>query len=127
MYTQHPQPPFKTVTYYVILDLLYVIFSILYIIGDPDVYNNILKYVKPFPVWIMIIELWPLRHLHTHITTIIVGLFFGSLGDIFLLFQEKSAIFFGLGALGFLIGHILYVPSFVYLARDLAENKVTLR
>lgn len=120
MYIQHPIPPFKTVSFYVILDLLFVLFSILYIIGDPEVYHNFLMYVKPFPVWIMIIELWSLRHLHTQITTIIVGLFFGSLGDIFLLFQDASPIFFGLGAISFLIGHVIYVPSFVYLARDLA-------
>jgi uncharacterized membrane protein YhhN len=56
-----------------------------------------------------------------------LGLFFGSLGDIFLLFQSSGAIFFALGAFFFLVGHVMYVPSFVNTARDLSENKITLR
>lgn len=41
-----------------LLDLLYLLFSILYIIGDRDVLDNDLKYVKPIPIWIMIFQLY---------------------------------------------------------------------
>lgn len=58
--------------------------------------------------------------------TIILALLFGSIGDIFLLFQS-TFIFFALGALAFLIGHVLYVLALIPIAEDIAENRTTLR
>jgi uncharacterized membrane protein YhhN len=74
----------------------------------------------------MVAQLWSLRHIHKEIVTVIVGLLFGSLGDIFLLFQSNF-IFFALGVAAFLIGHLIYVPSLINLTRDLSENKITMR
>jgi uncharacterized membrane protein YhhN len=127
MYSPHSQPPFHSVTTYVALDVAYVLFATLYIMGDSSHMDNFLKYCKPFPVWIMIYQLYSLIDTYYYIKIVMLGLFFGSLGDIFLLFQSSGAIFFALGAFLFLVGHIMYVPSFVNTARDLSENKITLR
>ena len=92
MYTPHDKEssspvksPFKPVSYYLVLDILYVVFSLLYIWGDPDIGNNFLKWVKPIPLWLMIAQLWSLRGVNSHICTVIWGIAFGSLGDILLL------------------------------------------
>ncbi len=64
-----------------------------------------------------------------------IAIFVGSLGDIFLLIsglfpnstqEEKdkystiNLVFFGLGAISFLAGHILNVVSFLSIADDIA-------
>ena len=54
MYVQHSDPPFKRPLFYIILDALFLLFSILYNIGDSDHANNFLKYTKPIPLWILI-------------------------------------------------------------------------
>jgi uncharacterized membrane protein YhhN len=67
----------------------------------------------------MIYELWEPKKLYQGTEKITIGLVFGSLGDILLLingFAQKGTsptIFFALGALSFLIGHIFYVLSFL--------------
>jgi uncharacterized membrane protein YhhN len=73
-------------------------------------------------VWLLIAQLWSLRGVHSQIYVIIWGLFFGSIGDILLLF----GVFEG-GALAFLIGHILDVVGFIGLARDIGENRANMR
>lgn len=45
-----------------------------------------------------------------------VALFFGSLGDILLLISGDSLILFAKGAAKFLIGHIIYVSTFLNLS-----------
>jgi hypothetical protein len=56
-----------------------------------------------------------------------VALFFGFIGDIFLLVGLNNTILFSLGATSFQIGHIINVFSFVRIASDLAEGRVSLR
>jgi uncharacterized membrane protein YhhN len=112
--------------WYIVLDLLFLIFSVLYLIGDSDHLDNFLKYTKAIPVWLMIVELFPIRSIHKHIKTIMVGLLFGSAGDMFLLWGSSSDIAFGLGALSFLVGHIFYVTAFVFLAEEISKRQVTL-
>jgi uncharacterized membrane protein YhhN len=77
---------------------------------------NVLMYFKAIPVWILICQLWSLREVHPCICTIMVALFFGSLGDLFLLFGPNSTILFALGATSFLVEHIINVSSFVRIA-----------
>ena len=36
MYNEHPDPPFKDSKFYLVLDILFLVFSILYLIGDKD-------------------------------------------------------------------------------------------
>jgi uncharacterized membrane protein YhhN len=61
-----------------------------------------------------------------------IGLVFGFIGDILLLingFAQKDSsptIYFALGALSFLIGHIFYVLSFLESATDSANNDFSL-
>jgi hypothetical protein len=84
MYSQLPSP-FYPRYIYVILDCLFIIFGILYMIGDPDHYNiTVLRCAKPIPTWIMIIELFPIKNLHRYIKLIMIALFLGSIGDILL-------------------------------------------
>jgi len=45
--------PYRTIIY-VILDILFLIFGILYMIGDVDHYSiTALRFAKPLPIWIM--------------------------------------------------------------------------
>jgi uncharacterized membrane protein YhhN len=113
--------PFKPVSYYLVLDILYLIFSGLYIWGDQDIGNNFLKYVKPIPLWLMIAQLWSLRAVNSGIYVVIWGIAFGSLGDILLLIgSQVSGPFFELGAAAFLVGHVLDVIAFIGFVRELA-------
>jgi hypothetical protein len=64
MYKEHINPPFKKPVFYIVLDILSLVFSILYLIGDRDVLNNFLKYTKPIPLWLMMAQLWSLRKVH---------------------------------------------------------------
>ena len=88
--------------------------------------DNALKYVKAVPVLILIIELLSFRKVHKHVCTVAVGLFFGGIGDMCLLWGDYT-IPFAVGALAFLIGHIIYVTAFVGFAQDASENEVTLK
>lgn len=58
-----------------------------------------------------------------------VALFYGSLGDIMLLIWpfEKNMTMFAMGALKFLIGHIIYVNCFLTLSANIADGSVTLK
>ena len=117
MYSSHPKPFFHPCVYGV-LDLLYVVFAALYLIGDADHMDNFLKYVKAVPVWLMIVQLCSICGTHPQIKIIMIGLFFGSVGDMCLLWSQYD-ILFGIGALAFLVGHVFYVTAFVFIARDL--------
>ncbi len=109
----------------IILDIIYWVFAAVYMVGDwfavPGVFSffTALTFVKAIPIWIMIYELWGPKNLYQGTEKIVIGLVFGSLGDILLLingFAQKGSaptIFFAIGALSFLIGHIFYVLSFL--------------
>ena len=48
--------------FYIIMDVLYLIFAVLYIIGDVDHYNiTPLRFAKPIPIWIMMVQLFTVR------------------------------------------------------------------
>lgn len=109
----------------IILDIVYWIFAVIFMVGDWFAVSGVfsfftaLLFVKAIPIWIMIYELWEPKKLYQGTEKITIGLVFGSLGDILLLingFAQKGpspTIFFALGALSFLIGHIFYVLSFL--------------
>jgi uncharacterized membrane protein YhhN len=46
-------------------------------------------------------------------TWVIGGLFFGWIGDVALMFQEKGSLYFMVGLAAFLIGHICYIVAFM--------------
>ena len=95
------------------MDILLVIFGILYMIGDPTHYNiTALRFAKPIPVWIMIAQLLTLRHTYSEIKLFVIGLAFGSIGDICLELQDFTFALFAIGAFSFLVGHVFYVVSF---------------
>jgi uncharacterized membrane protein YhhN len=56
-----------------------------------------------------------------------LALAFGSLGDILLELQSISFAFFAIGALSFLVGHMIYVISFLEITEDMAEGYVEMR
>lgn len=110
------------------LDYLYLFFSILYILADRDVFDyKLLAYSKPIPIWILILQLF--REYRPQIFWIMVALFYGSLGDIMLLIwpSDKNMAMFAMGALKFLIGHIIYVNSFLSLSASIADGSVSLK
>ena len=109
----------------IILDIIYWIFAVIFMVGDWFAVSGVfsfftaLTFVKAVPIWIMIYELWEPKKLYQGTEKITIGLVFGSIGDILLLingFAQKGTsptIYFALGALSFLIGHIFYVLSFL--------------
>ena len=76
---------------YIILDVAYFIFAVLYMIGDKSHLNiTVLRFAKPIPIWIMMAELLTVRTSHRSIILLIVGLAFGSLGDVLLELRSYS-------------------------------------
>ena len=120
MYTQHKDPPFEKPSFYIKLDALFLLFSVLYLIGAPHHLNNFFQYFKPIPIWLTIIQLWSLRKVNASIYVIFWGPSLGSLGIVLLIF----GIFYG-GALAFLIDHLLVGYAFVKLAREIAPDRST--
>jgi uncharacterized membrane protein YhhN len=113
---------------YIILDVLFFIFGILYMIGDTSHLNiTVLRFAKPIPIWIMMAELLTVKNSHRSIILLVVGLAFGSLGDILLELQSFSFALFAAGALSFLLGHLAYVTAFLQICEDTAEFKVSIR
>lgn len=49
---------------------------------------------------------------------IVIGLLFGWIGDLFLHIVSDKIIFFGIGGLAFLIGHIFYIDAFSKAIRE---------
>jgi uncharacterized membrane protein YhhN len=64
--------------------------------------------LKPIPIWCIAYFCYSNK-----IYLITTGLLFGSLGDIFLTFQNRNEFFFMLGLGSFLIGHIFYIIYFI--------------
>ena len=60
------------------------------------------------------------------VTLTFLALVFSLLGDVFLLFQERSHLFFILGLLAFLIAHILYVLVFSKTSSSLLNARYVL-
>jgi uncharacterized membrane protein YhhN len=75
----------------------------------------------------MIAELFTVRNSQKDIKKLMVALAFGSLGDILLEFQNVSFAFFAAGALSFLVGHFIYIVSFVEMTEEIAEGRVEMR
>jgi len=97
-------------------------------IGDTSHLNiTVLRFAKPIPIWIMMAELLTVRTSHRSIILIIIGLAFGSLGDILLELQSYSFALFAAGALSFLLGHLCYVTAFLQICEDIAEFTVSIR
>ena len=120
MYEQKGEPFYPRYAY-IVQDVLFVVFSVLYMLGDSEHYDIVvLRCAKPLPTWIMIIQLFPIRNTHAYIKTIMAALFFGSIGDILLEISSLWDLLFELGALSFLVGHLLYVVSFISLGKEAA-------
>jgi hypothetical protein len=45
---------FKHCCFYFVLDIAFIVFSILYLIGDPANTDTFLKYLRAVPAWIMV-------------------------------------------------------------------------
>jgi uncharacterized membrane protein YhhN len=58
-----------------------------------------------------------------NILLMLMGLFFGWLGDILLMFETMQPIFFILGLVGFLIGHLFYIFYFRQIASGITLTK----
>jgi uncharacterized membrane protein YhhN len=98
---------------YIVMDVFFVIFGVLYVVGDSDHLNiKAFSFFKPLPVWIMIAELFTVRNTQKNIKGLMVALAFGSLGDILLELQSYGFALFAAGALSFLVGHLIYVACF---------------
>lgn len=64
MYAKHTQPAFHSPMFYISMDVLFVVVSLVYLVGDSVHMDNALKYLKPFPIWIMMAQLWSLRSVY---------------------------------------------------------------
>lgn len=64
------------------------------------------------PLLMPLLALYFLSQKNNHKKQILLALFFSWLGDLFLMFQHKSEIYFMLGLLSFLLAHIWYIVAF---------------
>jgi uncharacterized membrane protein YhhN len=113
-------PPFFTKKTTIILDALFLFFSIIFLVVDwvevPSI--KFLLVVKPIPVFLMIVQIWPVRSYHPAVLKMAIALAWGSVGDILLLIRflfegTTREILFDAGALAFLVGHFFYVLAFL--------------
>ena len=93
---------------------------IFFLIASSELSAHVLGYdalhlvTKPLLVWMLaLIFHLSVRDRYTSFhKAIFTGLGFSWLGDIFLLFQDKSEIYFILGLVSFLIAHVAYIYGF---------------
>ena len=112
--------PFLSKKTTIILDSIFLFLSILYLVVDWVDLSSIkfLLAVKPIPVFLMIVQVWPVRSFHPAVLKMTIALAWGSLGDILLLIRflfegSTQEILFDAGALAFLVGHFFYVLAFL--------------
>lgn len=111
-----------------LMDLSFWAFAIIYLIGDyfsepsPFTFFTALTLIKPIPIFMIAAQIWPVRSAHPSVFKILVGLVLGSAGDILLLIngfakdaenEGSITIYFILGVIAFLAGHVIYVISFL--------------
>ena len=69
--------------------------------------------VKPLLIPALLLLLFYTRSTVPGKNLLLTGLFFSWMGDVFLLFEDKQALFFILGLAGFLTTHIFYIVYFL--------------
>jgi len=74
--------------FYITMDILFVLFAVIYIIGEPLRANiTVMRFAKPIPIWILIIQLITIRDIYSQVKIFIIALIFGSIGDILMELQ----------------------------------------
>jgi uncharacterized membrane protein YhhN len=76
-------------------------------------FSNIHFLVKPLLIPVLILLLIYAKADDNQKWWLLTGLFFSFLGDVFLLFESKNALFFIFGLVSFLITHICYIIYFL--------------
>jgi len=91
---------------------LFLIVSVTELLALEFNWNTLHLVSKPLIVVALIGYYWNLSK--ARYMVFVIALLFCWAGDVFLLFQDKSASFFLFGLTSFLIGHVLYILSYRY-------------
>ena len=89
------------------------ILAILDIVGIAAEIEILHFIVKPLLIPALLLLLWKTRSSVPGKNLLLAGLFFSWLGDVFLLFEYKQALFFIFGLASFLTTHIFYIIYFL--------------
>ncbi|MDN3655019.1 lysoplasmalogenase family protein [Ferruginibacter paludis] len=77
--------------------------------------------LMPSLMLLLVMETGPVKD--KRFLLMLLGLFFGWLGDVLLMFETMQPIFFILGLVGFLIGHLFYIFYFRQIASVITLTK----
>lgn len=104
---------------YKLLTLFFVVIAV-YFIGKFFHLSTVLLISKPLIVTSLLI--WYLAYTHTCFSPlkkwIILALIFCTAGDTLLMFDGKNDLFFLLGLVAFLLGHLFFIIAFVEIKRE---------
>ncbi len=96
-----------------ILSILFWVLTFINIAAIGYQFSNIHFLVKPLLIPVLILLLIYAKIDDNQKWWLLTGLFFSFLGDVFLLFESKNALFFIFGLASFLITHICYIIYFL--------------
>lgn len=113
----------KRVAWFYLFFLIFLIDLIAVVMEQPEIRYG----TKPLLMVILFLTLWSETKgiKNTLRRRLSVALFFSWLGDIFLMFESRDALFFILGLSSFLLAHIAYIGLFFNIARreEIADNR----
>lgn len=98
-----------------LLSIIYLLLTVADILSIQFGYYDITFWVKPMLMPVLILMILQSKTLALGKWLLINGLFFSFLGDVFLLYEFKNALFFIFGLAAFLITHICYIIYFLQI------------
>jgi uncharacterized membrane protein YhhN len=90
---------------------IYIGFSIFYLVITALNQEEIARYLKPFLLALLVVAVYLSEKFKTK-TLLLTALTFSWIGDVILLFADKSEIYFILGLVAFLVSHVFYIVLF---------------
>lgn len=113
----------KTEKYFSVLFFIIVIVELVF--GSTESLSQLHYFIKPLILIALIVFFYKQsKHLNKSIRVItLLALMFSLIGDVLLMFVNKSANFFMSGLVAFLIAHIMYISVF-YKSRNKIANKL---
>jgi len=105
--------------------LFFIIVIVELVFGSTEILSQLHYFSKPLIIIALIVFFYKQsKHLNKSIRVItLLALMFSLIGDVLLMFVNKSANFFMSGLVAFLIAHIMYISVF-YKSRNKTANKL---
>jgi uncharacterized membrane protein YhhN len=90
---------------------IFIRYSIFYLAMIALNQEEIARYLKPFLLALLVVAVYLSEKFKTK-TLLLTALTFSWIGDVILLFADKSEIYFILGLVAFLVSHVFYIVLF---------------